>query len=490
MEVSETIREVVANDPDKNIMEWKGQWWKRGQFAAFFHALSAEIQRLGVEPDMAVALAARNRPNHCFTVLTLLAEERPISMLYAYQAPESLSRDFINTRFALLILDQEDWSDTVAAAARETGTPVILLGALPEDGFRTIEPDQRGDLSQVLRQESSGIEILSSGTTGLPKRIFHPASRLFRSLRGLMPKPVTEPDLVFWPMGGIGGNMNLAIAMMRGVPFVLLEKFTAEALADAIKRHNLSSVSLTPTMVRMFYDAGYGPEDVPSLKAISGGSGPLDPDLQDKVEERFGFTVIWQMGATEFCGTIISWSHELRKEFGQSKRGSTGKVLPGCKVRIVDPETDADLATGEIGRMMVQADAVGPEWIRTTDLARIDEDGFVFITGRADNAINRGGFKIVPEKVNETLRLHPDVAEAAVVGVPDHRLGEVPVAVVEPQPGKHPTAEELEKHLRGHLAAPQIPVRFFFVDKLPYTASTKVHIAEVRKLVAELMAQA
>ncbi|MBA3053985.1 MAG: long-chain fatty acid--CoA ligase [Sphingomonadales bacterium] len=490
MDVSETIRGILTTEPERNVMEWQGKWWQRGSLATFAGALDKELDRLGVTKDMAVALAARNRPNHCYSVLTLLAGERPISMLYAYQAAESLARDITNTRFAVLLLDEQDWSETMAQAAEDTGTPVILLGALPEDGFRTIEPKVRGDLSQVLRQPSCGIEILSSGTTGLPKRLFHPASVLFRSLRGNLAKPAEEPDLVFWPMGGIGGNLNLAVAMSRGVPFILLEKFTVEALVDAIRRHKLSSVGLTPTMVRMLYDAGVMPEDVPSLKAIGGGSGPLDPDLQDKVEERFGFPVIWAMGATEFCGTIISWSFDLHKQYSKTKRGSMGKVLPGCQVKIVDPETDEELPTGEVGRMMVQADSGGPDWIRTTDLARIDEDGFLFHTGRSDGAIIRGGFKIVPEKVCETLRLHPDVAEASVVGIDEARLGQVPVAVIEPQPGKQPTPAELEKHLRGHLAAPQIPVRFFLVDKLPYTASTKVHVAEVRKIVAELMAQA
>jgi len=486
MDISETVRAIIGNDPDRNIMEWQDRWWKRASLRDFAEALSTQLNRLDVRSEMAIAFAARNRPSHCFAILSLLAENRPISMLYAYQAPESLARDIDNTRFAVLILDQQDWSDTIAKKAEETGTHVILLGALPEDGFQTVEPGLRGDLSHVLRQPSCGIEILSSGTTGLPKRIFHPAPRLFRSLRGNLPKPDDEPEVVFWPMGGIGGNLNMAIAMARGVPFILLERFTVEGLVNAIQRHGLTSISVTPTMLRMLYDAGVGPDDVPTLRSIGGGSGPLDPDLQDKVEERFGFPVIWAMGATEFCGTIISWSAELHRQFRQTKRGAMGRVLPGCRVRIVDPETGEELPCNEIGAMIIQADAIGPEWIRTTDLARIDEDGFVFHQGRSDNAIIRGGFKIVPEKICEILRLHPEVAEAAVVGVDEARLGQVPVAVIEPHPGKHPSPAELERHLRSYLAAPNIPVRFLYVDRLPYTASTKVHVSEVRKLVAQL----
>ena len=129
MDVSETIRGILIADPERNVMEWQGKWWTRGSLSAFAGALGKELDRLGVTPDMAVAVAARNRPNHCYTVLTLLAGERPVSMLYAFQAPESLARDITSTRFAVLVLDEQDWSDAVATAAEETGTPVILLGA-------------------------------------------------------------------------------------------------------------------------------------------------------------------------------------------------------------------------------------------------------------------------------------------------------------------------------------------------------------------------
>jgi acyl-CoA synthetase (AMP-forming)/AMP-acid ligase II len=114
----------------------------------------------------------------------------------------------------------------------------------------------------------------------------------------------------------------------------------------------------------------------------------------------------------------------------------------------------------------------------------MDADGFVFHKGRADGAIVRGGFKVLPEKVCEMLRLHPAIAEAAVIGVADARLGQAPVAVIEPRPGQNIDAEEAERHLRSLLPSPHIPARFLFVDKLPYTDSLKVHLAEVRKLVA------
>jgi long-chain acyl-CoA synthetase len=489
LDISAKIAGIMQSEPDEPVMEWKRRWWTKGQLAVYSDAFEAALNEAGIGKDMAIALAARNRPTHCFIFLSLLANARPISMLYAFQAAEALARDLRTTRFAALVLDEQDWSDAVAQATAESGTIVFILPPLPDHPPRIVRPEQ-ADCATFYRQPGPGVEILSSGTTGMPKRVFHPHNLLFRSINGQVALPSDKPTFVFWPLSGIGGSLALASAMVLGVPFVLLEKFVVEDAVDAIERHQLTSLSLTPTMVRMIYDANVAPERLASLETFFGGSGPLDPDLHDKMEARYGKPVIWAMGATEFCGTIIAWSLDLHRAYSTTKRGSAGRVLPGCAVRIIDPETGDPLPTGAVGRMDVRVDAVGPDWIITNDLARIDQDGFVFFKGRADGAIIRGGFKIVPEKLCETLRLHPQVGEAAVVGVPDDRLGHVPVAIIEPKEGEMPSVADLDNHMRSHLAAPQIPVHYFIVEKLPYTASTKVSLREVKELVAGLMATA
>jgi acyl-coenzyme A synthetase/AMP-(fatty) acid ligase len=129
------------------------------------------------------------------------------------------------------------------------------------------------------------------------------------------------------------------------------------------------------------------------------------------------------------------------------------------------------------------APRIGPEWIRTSDLALIDADGFLFHRGRADGAIMRGGFKLLPETIERALLLHPSVSSAAVVGLPDARLGQVPVAAVQIRPGvSRPTISELELHLRDHVYATHIPVAWRLVEDLPRTASLKVDGLAVRGL--------
>ena len=123
------------------------------------------------------------------------------------------------------------------------------------------------------------------------------------------------------------------------------------------------------------------------------------------------------------------------RRFGESKRDSVGRPLPDTHVRVVDPDTGAELPAGEHGLLEAKVAPISPDWIRTTDIASIDTDGFVTLHGRADGAINRGGFKILPEIVRRVLISHPAVRDACVVGVPDRRLGQVPFAAIETIPG-------------------------------------------------------
>jgi acyl-CoA synthetase (AMP-forming)/AMP-acid ligase II len=182
---------------------------------------------------------------------------------------------------------------------------------------------------------------------------------------------------------------------------------------------------------------------------------------------------------------VVSWTPALRAQFGNSKRGSVGKPMPGVELRAVHPETGAVLPPGQEGLLEVLCPEIRPDWVRTTDLVTIDADGFVFHIARYDGAIVRGGFKILPERVAEVIRSHPSVADAAVVGLDDDRLGAVPVAAVELRPGAPKvTPEELDALIRKSLPAPQVPTKILIVPALPRTPSLKVSLGDVRKMFA------
>jgi acyl-CoA synthetase (AMP-forming)/AMP-acid ligase II len=233
----------------------------------------------------------------------------------------------------------------------------------------------------------------------------------------------------------------------------------------------------------MLLDAHVPREDLASLEFLISASGPLDPETRDEFEAHYGIPVKLAYGATEFAGSLCAWTPEMDSEFGASKRNSVGRALPDTGLRIVDQDTGAELPVGAQGLLEAKITAISEDWIRTTDIASIDHDGFVTLHGRADGAINRGGFKILPEGVRRVLVSHPAVRDACVVGVPDARLGQVPFAAIEPVPGEPvPAADELKELVRQSLPVYNVPVAITVVDELPRNPALKVSIPAVAAL--------
>jgi acyl-CoA synthetase (AMP-forming)/AMP-acid ligase II len=165
------------------------------------------------------------------------------------------------------------------------------------------------------------------------------------------------------------------------------------------------------------------------------------------------------------------------KRYAAAKRGAVGRLNPGIDGRVVDPESGVALPAGEIGVLELKGPQVadGKTWVRTTDLAVVDEDRFLWIRGRTDDAIIRGGFKIQPADIVRVLEAHAAVREAAAVGMPDARLGQVPVAAYVARTGvPAPDEAALTDYLRARLLPYQMPTRLLRLDDLPRTDSMKV----------------
>ncbi|MFZ4603527.1 MAG: class I adenylate-forming enzyme family protein, partial [Caulobacterales bacterium] len=181
------------------------------------------------------------------------------------------------------------------------------------------------------------------------------------------------------------------------------------------------------------------------------------------------------------------WTIEDHKAYGKAKRGSVGRVHDGVDARVVDPETGAPVDFGQPGLLELKAAHLGDgSWVRTTDLARLDVDRFLWIDGRFDNAIIRGGFKVFPDDVVRALETHPAIREASVIGIADPRLGQAPVAAYIVKSGvEAPEDEALKAHLRDRLLPYQVPVKFLRVEEFPRTPSMKVSQPDLRALFAE-----
>ncbi|RVT93209.1 class I adenylate-forming enzyme family protein [Sphingomonas crocodyli] len=481
----ENIRNVLATRADGRGIEYRGIWSSWGEVGAFGDKIEAALEAAGASRKGRIAFIIHNRAAHAAALTGLLAHRRAASFIYPIAAPVQMAETLRDLRPVAIIADVDDWAK-VSDVAAEIGAAGIILDGIDKAPRLEGKSDVPADiLDAALSFEDAAVEVLSSGTTGAPKRIPMPARILDRAALSA-PGAETEGEqpvqISVWPLSGVGGLCLFAGSAATGTPLVLLDRFSVPEFVDAVKRHQPPSLGLSPTAVTMLLNGEFDPKDLSSVKGIFGGSAHLDPDIQDQFEAKFGIPIYWAMGATEFCGTIIRWTPAMRAEVGNSKRGSIGTAMPGIELRVADVDTGAILPTGETGVMEVFCPQIRPDWVRTTDLVAIDPDGYVFHKGRSDGAITRGGFKILPEKIIEVLRSHPAIADASVVGLPDARLGAVPVAAVELKNGQTTTPAELSDYVRNALAPTYVPTQIRIVDALPRTPSLKPSLRDVRAL--------
>jgi acyl-CoA synthetase (AMP-forming)/AMP-acid ligase II len=339
--------------------------------------------------------------------------------------------------------------------------------------------------------------MLTSGTTGEPKRVALKRRSLESSFGEALayesdrradaaPRLRGATQILTNPLAHIGGMWGALSAILAGRKICLLERFSVEAWRQAIVEHRPKISAVVPAGLRMVLDANIPAKDLSSLVALRTGTAPLDAAIVDEFLERYGIAVLQSYGATEFAGAVAGWTLKDFHALYRTKVGSVGRLHSGVKARVLDPSTLEVRASGEEGLLELNAPQLGldGEWVRTTDLAVVDADGFLWIKGRVDNAIIRGGFKIHPADVIAALEQHPQVREAAVVGIDDHRLGQVPVAAIVPAAGGAPDPEELTAFLRERLMPYQIPVAIRVVEDLPRTTSMKPSLPNVRALFA------
>ena len=486
---TETFAAGLASYGGRPCIEFDGRWYTGHEVAAYKTAIADALREAGVTVRAPVGVVVRNRLPHAAAIIGFLAAGRTVSMIYSFQAPESIGRDIEKLGLAAIVADREDWTAPVIEAAERAGSAGLAISVQPPhvEAVRGLERCDNGR-QHAEAEPGVALQILTSGTTGPPKRQSIKTEVLERTVfsvtSGEKAPPDSPPELAYWQFGGIG-VCQLVAGVHHTRRIVMLERFTVDGFVNAIKTHGIKRSGVQPAVIRMLLDADVAKEDLASLQSIISASGPLDPETRDEFEARYGIPVVLAYGATEFAGSLCAWTPDMQREFGTSKRNSVGRALPDTRLRIVDADTGAELPAGEQGLLEAKVAPMGPDWIRTTDIASIDEDGFVTLHGSADGAINRGGFKIMPETVRRVLISHPAVRDACVVGVPDARLGQVPFAAIETTPGMPvPSDDELKDIVRQSLPVYNVPVAFTVVDELPRNPALKVSLPAVAALYA------
>jgi acyl-coenzyme A synthetase/AMP-(fatty) acid ligase len=313
----------------------------------------------------------------------------------------------------------------------------------------------------------------TSGTTGRPKPVQHTHAayvelldRVLGPLRGSGGR-TPAPNLIPVSMALNAGLYNSLFGLRAGAALVIMDRFEPARFAELVRRFEIRSTVLPPAAMAMLTDAD-DVADLGPLRYVRSITAPLSPLQARRFTQKYdGVFVLNGYGQAEI-GEVIGWTAADAKAHPE-KIGAVGRPHAGVDVKVADD-----------GRLLVRppntahgiADRLDAEgYVDTGDLARIDEDGFVWIEGRSGDLINRGGNKVFPEAVEEVLRLSPAVDDAAVIGRPDERLGEVPVAFLVGRPV--PDAE-LEALCREHLVAYKVPAAFHWIDALPRNEVGKV----------------
>ena len=493
MRLPDRIESVLAIDPEAGAIDFEGSWVSWGELRSVADATRALIVDSGLADGGAVGLLLRNHPAMVGALLGTLLAERCVVTINPHQGDEALARDIATLNVPVVIATDDDWSrGAFSDAVESTGALGLSARIGPRPGVALELGDGTIDSGPFRApQPGTAVEMLTSGTTGPPKRVpltYDAFQRTIGAARSHYARGGTKEEtprlrtgvaIVNAPLVHMSGTFRTLLNICDGRPIALLDRFELETWLEAVRHHRPRAVSLVPAALRTVLDADVDPDDLASIRVVTSGTSPLDPETQVAFEDRYGIAVLPSYGATEFAGGVAGWTLALHEEWADRKRGSVGRPQPGREIRIVD-EGAADVAAGTSGHIEIRS-ADGP-WVHTTDIGRLDRDGFLWIDGRADDAILRGGFKVFPAEIADALRSHPAVRDAGATGLPDPRLGAVPVAAVELKAGAEVDEDELLDHLRANLARYKVPTRIRIVDSLPRTPSLKVVQPALRAL--------
>ncbi|HEV7679860.1 MAG TPA: fatty acid--CoA ligase family protein [Candidatus Dormibacteraeota bacterium] len=453
------------------------------------------LEELGVPDAGSVGMILRNRPEHVAALIASVSARRCVVSLSPLTSDSTLSAQVRATPCHIVLAASDDWARPgLLEAVRESGAAGFELPTGGTGGLRPRVPPPDRRRGDALVAPGVLATVFTSGTTGTPKRVpiatsdFEAAVSAASQHSGSSQDGSGEPQLgtavtiVSMPLAHISGLWGVVSAAAAGRRIAVLERFEARQWAEMVRRYRPAVANLQPTPIRMVLDAGIPPEWLASLRAVLVGTAPLDPVVADEFTARYGIPTLTMYGATEFAGAVAAWTLSDYRQWWSAKRGSVGRAYPGVDLRVVDASGGDVLEADRSGLLEVRLHSRGgDDWLRTTDVGRIDGDGFLWIEGRADNAINRGGFKVLPSSIEAALRAHPEVSDAAAVAIADHRLGQVPVAAVVGKTGAHPDEGDLLLWCRDRLAAYEVPVRIAVLAELPLTPTMKVDRTQLRR---------
>ena len=491
------LRESALAYPDKPVALYDGGRLTYAQLDALTDRFAVGLRASGMERGETVGLQLPNIPQFLIAYFGMLKAGCigvPLNVLL--KAPE-LAYCLGDARARSLITWAGVADEAVKGAAdagvhtvyvvNTPGVPEPAAGRRFEELLAVdpetppMEPTDPGDTAVI---------VYTSGTTGQPKGAELTHYQLYMNadtpgrLFGIRDDDVVLVVLPLFHVFGLSSQLNVCVRF--GATMSLVPRFDPEKVLEVMQRDGVTIFEGVPTMyVALLHHPTLGEYDMSRLRIGVSGGAPIPAEVLDAFEERFGIVILEGYGLTETASTTT-----FNVSAAERKIYSVGKPIWGVEVQIWDDENrvlapgadhigeivirGVNMMRGYFGNPEATAEAFAGGWFHTGDLGYRDEDGFYFIVDRKKELIIRGGYNVYPREVEEVLYTHPAVAAAAVVGVPDERLGEEVKAYVETKPGATATEQEVIDFMRTRVAAYKYPRMVEFRSELPKGPTGKI----------------
>ena len=470
----------VEHQPHRPAVADASQTLSNAQLLERVHAAAEQLCDLGIGAGDVVAVRLRNRVEFVVLLFASWRLGAAVTPVNPSLTDEEVNRQLADSGARLMVID-----DGPAGAATEVPTLAVT-----EMASQPLAP------AQPPHADSSALALLiyTSGTTGTPKGVMLDHANLDAMTdmgRQALRIGADDRCMLILPLFHVNGIVvSVLTPLLAGASVVIADRFDPRTFFGVIERERPTYFSAVPTIYTMLaaLPADVTP-DTSSLRFAICGAAPASSDLLNRFESRFGFPIVEGYGLSE--GTCASTINPLE---GPRRAGTVGKPFPGQRIRIIDP-AGAEAPTGVDGEILIAgpnvmrgylgrpeetARAVVDGWLHTGDIGHLDADGYLVLAGRSKDMIIRGGENIYPREIEDVLVADPTVLEAAVIGAPDAKWGEVVIAYVAPRPDTAIDPEALHALCARRLAKYKRPTSIVVVDAIPKNPVGKMNKAPLR----------
>jgi long-chain acyl-CoA synthetase len=496
------LRESAAAHPDKTLVHAGDAAFTFAEVDELAGRVATSLTALGLERGDKVAVQLPNLPQFLFSYFGILRAGLTMVPLNPLLTSHEIAYHLADSDAKVLITFEGFADAALAGAAQGPGVTSYVVSAAGNPA-----PEGARDFRELLAAEDTGIFVATSaddtavllytsGTTGKPKGAELTHFQLFMNcttagnLFGVRQDDVSLGVLPLFHVFGLSSVLNMVVRF--GATLVLVPRFEAKAVLDAMEKHRVTIFSGVPTMFIALLQEEIAGRDLSALRASCSGGASMPGEVIRAFEEKYdGVVVLEGYGLSESASTAtFNISAEERRVLSIGKpiwgvdmeiRGEQGEVLPTGPDNVGEIVIRGhNIMKGYYKRPEETAKAIRNGWFHTGDLGYRDDDGFFFVVDRLKDLVIRGGYNVYPREVEEVLYAHADVVEAAVIGKPDDRLGEEVVAYVALRPGAASTADDLTAWCRERLAAYKYPREMNVVPALPKGPTGKILKRELR----------